>query len=63
MRIPRAGGGRSGGYRVVTYFMDDDEPVVLLTMISKGQRSTFTAGQTKALSGVAKDEKRKGGAS
>jgi hypothetical protein len=63
VRIPRVGGGKSGGYRVVTYYMDEDEPVFLLTVISKGQRSTFTAGQTKALKGAAKDEKKKRGAS
>ena len=63
VRIPRAGGGKSGGYRVMTYYMDEDEPVFLLTVISKGQRSTFSAGQTRALKGAAKDEKRKRGAS
>jgi hypothetical protein len=61
VRIPRTGGGKSGGYRVVTYYMDEDEPVFLLTVISKGQRSTFTPGQTKALKGAAKDEKKKRG--
>lgn len=26
VRIPRAGGGKSGGYRVVTYFMTTTNP-------------------------------------
>ena len=47
----------------MTYYMDEDEPVFLLTVISKGQRSTFSAGQTRALKGAAKDEKKRRGAS
>ncbi len=60
-RIPGRGKGKSGGYRVVTYYMDEDEPVFLLTVISKGQQANLTAQQKKALKGSAKDEKKKRG--
>ena len=60
-RIPGRGKGKSGGYRVVTYYMDEDEPVFLLTVISKGQQANLTAQQKQALKGSAKDEKKKRG--
>ena len=60
-RIPGRGKGKSGGYRVVTYYMDEDEPVFLLTVISKGQQANLTATQKQALKGSAKDEKKKRG--
>ena len=61
VRVPGRGKGKSGGYRVITYFMRDDEPVFLLTVISKGQQTNLTEGQTKSLKITAKDEKRKRG--
>ncbi len=61
LRVPGRGKGKSGGYRVVTYYLDEGQPVFLLTVISKGQRANLTAGQTQALKGTAKDEKKKRG--
>jgi hypothetical protein len=61
VRVPGKGRGKSGGYRVITYFMTEDEPVFLLTVISKGQRANLTEGQKKNLKTTAKDEKRKRG--
>lgn len=58
VRVPGRGKGKSGGYRVVTYYLDEGQPVFLLTVISKGQRANLTDGQTKALKSSAKDEKR-----
>lgn len=60
-RIPGRGKGKSGGYRVVTYYMDEDEPVFLLTVISKGQQANLTTRQKQALKGSAKVEKKKRG--
>lgn len=60
-RIPGRGKGKSGGYRIVTYYMDEDQPVFLLTVISKGQQANLTAQQKQALKGSAKDEKKKRG--
>ena len=63
VRVPGKGRGKSGGYRVITYYMTEDEPVFLLTVISKGSQANLTEGQKKALIGTAKDEKRKRGRS
>ncbi len=61
VRFAGKGKGKSGGYRVVTYLMDEHQPVFLLTVISKGQQANLTAQQKKALKGSAKDEKKKRG--
>jgi hypothetical protein len=49
IRIARQGEGKRGGYRVITYFTSDDEPVFLLTVISKGKQANLTGKQTNAL--------------
>jgi hypothetical protein len=59
VRIPKEGKGKRGGYRVITYYLDDDTPVYLLTVISKGQSSNLTEKQKRQIRGEAKDEKRK----
>ena len=59
VRVPKEGKGKRGGYRVVTYFMDEDTPVYLLTVISKGQSSNLTEDQKKQVKGEVKVEKRK----
>ena len=61
VRVPGKGRGKSGGYRVITYYMDEDEPVFLLTVISKGQRANLTETQKRSVKQVAKDEKRNRG--
>lgn len=60
-RVPGRGKGKSGGYRVITYYMDEDEPVFLLTVISKGQQANLTEAQKRSVKQVAKEEKRKRG--
>lgn len=59
VRIPKEGKGKRGGYRVVTYYLDDETPVYLLTVISKGQQSNLTEKQKKQIRDETKDEKRK----
>lgn len=49
VRIAKAGAGKSGGYRVITYFTDADRPVYLLTVISKGQQASLTDRQKNEL--------------
>lgn len=39
--------------------MDEDEPVFLLTVISKGQQANLTESQKRDVKQVAKSEKRK----
>ena len=58
VRVPRAGSGKSGGYRVITYYTDMDNPVMLLTVISKGKQANLTNGQKQAVRGTAKTEKK-----
>jgi hypothetical protein len=45
VRIAREGAGKSGGYRVITYYTSEERPVYLLTVISKGRQANLTAEQ------------------
>ena len=49
VRVPKERRGKSGGYRVITYFTDVDTPVFLLTVISKGQQANLTKAQRNEL--------------
>lgn len=59
VRVPRQGGGKRGGYRVVTFYMEAASPVFLLTVISKGQQANLTERQKNSVKGSAKAEKRR----
>jgi len=39
VRFAGRGKGKSGGYRVITYFAANDVPVLLLALIDKGERA------------------------
>lgn len=54
VRIPGRGKGKSGGYRVVTYFMHDQMPVYLIAMLSKGSRENFSAEEKAAMAAFAR---------
>lgn len=43
------GKGKSGGYRVVTYFGGGDIPVFLLTVFSKGVRANLSGADKAAI--------------
>lgn len=45
VRIPKQGKGKSGGYRVITYYTAHNAPVYLLTVISKGKQANLTNAQ------------------
>ena len=49
VRIAREGKGKSGGYRIVTYYTRLDAPVFLLTVISKTRQANLTAAQKAEL--------------
>jgi hypothetical protein len=49
VRVPKEGRGKSGGYRVITYYTDAGTPVFLLTVISKGQQANLTKAQRNEL--------------
>ncbi len=54
VRIAGRGKGKSGGYRVITFFALGADRVYLLTVFSKGERSDLTPKQKAALAAVAK---------
>ena len=49
VRIAGRGKGKSGGYRLVTYFAAPDVPIFLLAMINKGERSDLSKAEQNAL--------------
>ena len=54
VRIAKEGKGKSGGYRVITYFGGDDIPVFLLTVFGKGEKANLTKGECNELSKLVK---------
>ena len=59
VRIAGRGKGKSGGYRVVTYYATEDVPVLLLALIDKGERANLSRVERnelrQTLSGYADD--------
>ena len=43
IRVAGRGRGKSGGYRVVTFFTGPDLPVFLLTVFGKGEKDNLSA--------------------
>ena len=54
VRVAGKGKGKSGGYRVVTYYGGEAFPVFLLTVFAKGERSNLTGAETTALARLVK---------
>ena len=52
LRVAGKGKGKSGGYRVITYFAGDDIPVFLLDLYSKGQKVNLTQAERNALRAI-----------
>jgi hypothetical protein len=52
LRLAGRGKGKSGGYRVITYYGGVDIPVFLLTVFSKGQRSDLTQRERNGLAQI-----------
>jgi hypothetical protein len=48
----KEGGGKSGGYRVVTWFGGGDVPVFLLTVFAKGRQATLTPDERNRLARI-----------
>lgn len=63
LRFGGGGKGKSGGYRVITYFAAKDVPVFLLALVAKGRRADISQADRnalrRALRGLA-DDYRKG---
>jgi hypothetical protein len=49
VRIPGKGRGKSGGYRVITYYAAEDVPVFLLALVSKNERADISQADRNAL--------------
>ena len=49
VRIKKPGTGKSGGYRVVTYFGGGDIPLILLTVFGKNERANLDRAERNAL--------------
>jgi hypothetical protein len=63
IRLDGKGRGKSGGYRVITYYAAEDVPVFLLALVSKGQRADISQADRNALRqilGTLADEYRAG---
>jgi hypothetical protein len=63
VRVRGKGRGKSGGFRVITFYAADDVPVFLLALISKARRADISQAERNELRrilGTLADEYRKG---
>ena len=58
VRFAGKGKGKSGGYRVITYYVGEGIPVFLLTVYSKGRLGNLTDAQTNVLKVLTKELER-----
>lgn len=54
LRVKKPGKGKSGGYRVITYYAGKDFPTFLLTIFGKNEKTNLTQGERNALAGLTK---------
>ena len=54
MRIPRAGGGKSGGYRTIYVFGGSTMPVFLVTVFAKSEKDNLSKAEQAAAVDLAK---------
>ena len=54
VRFAGKGKGKSGGYRVVTFYTGPELPLFLLTVFGKGERSDLTQKERNALAAMTK---------
>lgn len=54
LRIAKPGKGKSGGYRVITYFGGENVPVFLLTVFGKNERANLTKAERNGLAVLTK---------
>lgn len=54
VRLAGRGKGKSGGYRLITYFAHEGAPVFLLTVFSKGERANLNKAERNALEKLSK---------
>ena len=54
VRFAARGKGKSGGYRVITFFTGESLPVFLITAFAKGERSDLSKSESNALRAITK---------
>jgi hypothetical protein len=52
LRWRRPGGGKSGGYRVITFYSGSTMPVFLLNVFAKGDKVNLSAAERNALRSI-----------
>jgi hypothetical protein len=57
-RVAKGGTGKSGGYRVFSFFMDMENPAFLLWMLDKSDEDTLTDAQEKAFKALTTELKK-----
>lgn len=55
VRFSRPGTGKSGGYRVITFYSGKDIPVFLLSMFAKNQKINLSQAERNSLRQILKD--------
>jgi hypothetical protein len=53
IRLARTGSGKSGGYRVVTFFYNETKPLYLITMYAKNKKENLTKEERNQLKEIA----------
>ena len=54
VRVAKPGRGKSGGYRVITYFAGKDVPLFLLTVFGKTERVSLSMAERNGLAALTK---------
>jgi hypothetical protein len=54
LRVARPGGGKSGGYRIITYYAGTDVPAFLLTVFGKNEKANLTKAERNGLAALTK---------
>lgn len=54
LRVAKGGKGKSGGYRVITYYGGARIPIYLLTVFGKGQKASLSMSEKSGLAQLAK---------
>lgn len=55
VRFPKLGGGKSGGYRVITFYPGPIIPVFLLSVFAKSEKTNLSQGERNFLKLVMRD--------
>ena len=56
VRFARPGSGKSGGYRIIHYYVaETGGPVFLLTLFAKNEKASLTSAETVSLAKLGED--------